>query len=236
MSGFYKWLSKWADDRDRAVMERKNRQRGTADKPLTKAHFVNTIDSLEGQIGRWFEQTSSMLVKRTHEIVNKSISDGIAVAVELFRQHTDTQQTWMDKTYQLYDTAAEHRHKELLTMLDAMERNNGGRYLSMIEQSMVTHNFAVTAFERISAQINAAIQPKEAYEPSLKWLVDNHEGIITLGAALQALQDNNAPADIALFNAVKSVRTMLNIDTVDAKEALEPLAQEWGVLELAVAA
>lgn len=80
-----------------------------------------------------------------------------------------------------------------------------------------------------------ALVKDDSPQPSLTWLAENSDAIIVYGEALKNLRDGVIPASAAMVQAVKAIRTLLNVDMKIAKAALDVQAELWGVGEIELA-
>ena len=120
--------------------------------------------------------------------------------------------------------------------------NNSQRYVALVERlnDMEIRNFerhditfktVIALFENLTEQVQSKKRPIIVTNagPTLAWMMDNAEELIRFGTAMNNLRENNAPPNITVLEAVKSIRAMADFGMLDIKNAIDEKARQWGI-------
>lgn len=236
---FWKKLSAWANHMEAQAERRKADRRVLRN--ATYVDLKNSLDVFGGEIAKMLDTTGSIIVQKLGDFS------------KVVRDQLNAQQEWIENSFRLYDNmltstlrtyneAAELRHEESRLSLDgiakylmAMGRNQDDRYiqltkrLEMLEARSeyyhgVEQGTTIGLFENLTDQIQA-----QGQTPRLQWLLDNVEELISFCNAMQKLRDNTEAPQNVIADAVRSVRSIVEVSTAEAQEGIDDIALRWGV-------
>lgn len=129
---------------------------------------------------------------------------------------------------EVYEQNATGRHVALLEGLRqvaaADQRNHDINFGTMIG---LYENLTMQIQGLMNALMGAREKARYASHPSLDWIADNADLLIKFGDDLANLRDNNVPREIAMTQAIRSLRAMVMYGISDVKAALVKRTEAW---------
>jgi len=250
----WKKLSKWADAMEKeAEKGRERKKRRKADRRIqrvvTYVDLLNNLHALSGEISKLLESAGALTIQHISfcfkdfgRVLSEKFDHIESWTEQRFGLHEAYMESIIKGHFDAHDGAAEIRHNELrngmnaiLTYMQAAELNNSDRYLQQLERVRLAqvaadtnHDVMFGTMLALNEHLLGILQAK-TNEPTLPWLLDNVDSLMALSDALKTLRDNTVPPEMARVKGVTALRSIVDVSSEQASEAVEKLARHWDV-------